>query len=37
MTNEMQMTLEAPSIYQPIMLSILEITPMTDLEKVSGS
>ncbi len=34
MTNEMQMTLEAPSIYQPIMLSILEITPMTDLEKV---
>lgn len=34
MTNEMQVTLEAPSIYQPIMLPILEITPMTDLEKV---
>jgi sulfite reductase subunit B len=34
MTTEWQMALEAPSIYQPIMLSILEITPMTDLEKV---
>ncbi len=34
MNTERQMTLEAPSIYQPIMLSILEITPMTDLEKV---
>ncbi len=34
MTNEMQVTLDAPSIYQPIMLPILEITPMTDLEKV---
>ncbi len=34
MNTDRQMTLEAPSIYQPIMLSILGITPMTDLEKV---
>ncbi|MEA1977841.1 MAG: FAD/NAD(P)-binding protein [Chloroflexota bacterium] len=34
MNTERQMTLEAPSIYQPIMLSILEITPMTETDKV---
>ena len=34
MNIERQMTLEAPSIYQPIMLSILEITSMTEMEKV---
>lgn len=34
MNTELQMTLEAPSIYQPIMLSILEITSMTEMEKV---
>ena len=34
MNTERQMTLEAPSIYQPIMLSILEITSMTEMEKV---
>ncbi len=34
MKTEKQMTLEAPSIYQPIMLSILEITSMTEMEKV---
>ncbi|TET37842.1 MAG: oxidoreductase [Anaerolineales bacterium] len=34
MNTGRQMTLEAPSIYQPIMLSILEITSMTEMEKV---
>lgn len=34
MNIERQTTLEAPSIYQPSMLSILEITPMTEMEKV---
>jgi sulfhydrogenase subunit gamma (sulfur reductase) len=34
MNTEVQMTLEAPSVYQPIMLSILEITSITQMEKV---
>ena len=34
MNTERRMTLEAPSIYQPIMLSILEIKSLTEMEKV---
>jgi len=34
MNTERQMTLDAPSIYQPIMLSILEITSMTETDKL---